>query len=230
MVYIGDYHQYVLSNIPTSYGINEGLTGILIWLCHYACYTKNEGVDKYVDSIWMRIQNATFNEMLPLNFKHGILGVGWAILYLYSNQLIENIPDEYLDYIDKKINLLNLNQVNDYSFFTGIGGLYAYLSLRLSLSDKMLVKEDFLKCAELLVLNVITENPTETATNYYAIYYLLLRRNRFEEYKLKVDLFDWAKFSAHISNRKELWNTMIFNGCISTLISAINCKINREEV
>ena len=127
---IVNFNQYVYLHMPEDYGIFEGKSAVLIWWYHYAKYTGDNSWMKKAEELLCTIKKAISNEELSWNFENGKCGVGWAIIYLYSQGFITEEPREVIRIVDESIKTIDLDECQDYSFATGAGGLFAYLSLR----------------------------------------------------------------------------------------------------
>lgn len=117
------------SYIP-NLGLIHGRMGIVLFFYHLARYSKNniyeEFANELIDSICRKISMDT-----PLNFENGLCGIAWGFEYLLQNGFIEGNSDEILAEIDNEIMKLDLSEVIDLSFKTGLGGLYFYILYRL---------------------------------------------------------------------------------------------------
>lgn len=113
-------------------GLCEGKAGHLIWLCHYASLSKKcrAEVEVPIYLLWTSICEHLQSGKLPANFKYGWAGVGWAMLYLDEQGLIRENPEKWLDYIDRQMGCLNLEEMEDESVDTGITGFFIYIVAR----------------------------------------------------------------------------------------------------
>lgn len=111
-------------------GLMDGLAGYVILFCRYAAWSGEEEYDDYAGELFSRILDGLEDEY-PITFRSGICGIGWTIIYLLSHGLLEEDMEDELKIIDRKVMERNLSYVSDLSIMTGIGGVLAYVVVRL---------------------------------------------------------------------------------------------------
>lgn len=134
-------HNYILHATDTtkSIGLFNGLTGILLALLYYN--KIKSGDEENIENTWNKI-SSSLSTNRDFSFISGLPGIGWMLIYSISHGLIEDNMEEELKVIDCTIEQICIKRCKDYSFLTGIGGIYCYVVARLGLSKK----EGNIKC------------------------------------------------------------------------------------
>lgn len=118
---------------PTDDGLMEGKTGVLLWLCHYETWTSDARINKTAMALYSVIETHVKEQRLPWNFRYGLSGIGWGMLYLYAKGFINLRPDELTDQIDEQLCGIHPELIKDVGLDTGASGILAYLTLRLTI-------------------------------------------------------------------------------------------------
>lgn len=225
---MADFHQYVCWHIPEKYGLFEGKTAALIWMCHYAEYTNDNSCLGIAVELWDTIKQAIRNEELSWNFCNGTSGIGWAILYLYSRGFITEKPDKLLSIIDKSIKVLDLSGFEDLSTATGLGGIFAYLGFRMQYNDTF--TEEYKTKLQQIALHLI-QNSRELSACYYAMLFIS-SCNTTEVYKINktnASLNDWLTCPFFLPADPCYWDTSLAKGCIGTMIQIMCFEAERSQ-
>ena len=110
-------------------GLLSGKTGLAIFFFHYARHSGNKLYETFAGDLIDEILDE-INVQTSINFKDGLCGIGWGIIYLIRNNFIEGNIDEILKDFDKLIFSYNTETCNDTSFETGSKGIEFYRSFR----------------------------------------------------------------------------------------------------
>lgn len=115
-------------------GLFSGMGGILIAGLLYveAGYSEFESI---VYEVWERLSKS-IKASHDLTFQNGLAGIGWALIYAASHNLIEDSIEEELSTIDKKIMCMSIKRNQDHSFLEGVGGVYCYVVARLGFNKR----------------------------------------------------------------------------------------------
>ena len=105
-------------------GLFSGMGGILIACLLYveAGYSEFESI---VYEVWERLSKS-IKASHDLTFQNGLAGIGWALIYAASHNLIEDSIEEELSTIDKKIMCMSsfgiqqTQQVDPKNFFARV--------------------------------------------------------------------------------------------------------------
>ena len=122
----------------------DGLTGyvLLFW-----AYFRYSGETRYEDEAteWFnRICEEIPKRELPLTFRNGIFGIGWAFIYLWEQGYVtyEEVEEELAE-ADRRALSLSPLRLTDLSLETGLGGLLLYLTARIGHQKRMHVPVTF---------------------------------------------------------------------------------------
>ena len=115
-------------------GLFTGLGGIFIAALLYAEAGHSE-FENLVYEVWERLSKS-IKESHDLTFQSGLAGIGWALIYAASHNLIEDSVEEELSTIDKKIVCMSIKRNQDYSLLEGVGGVYCYVVARLGFNRR----------------------------------------------------------------------------------------------
>lgn len=128
---LSDTACHLQKHLPTDDGLMEGKTGALIWLCHYESFVSSNHTNVTALELYSIIETHVEEQRLSWNFRYGVSGIGWGLLYLYAKELINIRPDNLTDCIDNQLRLIQPESIKDYSLETGATGVLAYLTMRL---------------------------------------------------------------------------------------------------
>ena len=122
--------ERITNSMITDNGILYGQMGIVIYLYHYAKFTKDTKYKLLSDKLLGQlIQNV--KQDLSYSFVSGLCGIGWGIEYLYQNKFIEGDTNEILEEFDKRIMEINPLRIENVDLDYGLGGVVLYLLARL---------------------------------------------------------------------------------------------------
>lgn len=111
-------------------GLVHGKLGKVILLFHYAKYTKNSYI-KNLASCFLVECVKEMDSCIALDIAGGLSGLGWSIMYLTQNKILEIDANDILVDIDKRIMELSPYRVADVNFENGLGGILRYVLCRL---------------------------------------------------------------------------------------------------
>jgi len=134
----------------------DGKMAWVLFFCIYAEAMQKPEYDEKASKLFYRIEINLHNNLV-INFKNGICGIGWGIMFLNTNGFIDDVED-LLQKIDRMVMERDLRRITDYSFDIGLGGILAYVSQRLILYraggkpqfDIQYMHDLWLKCDNLL--------------------------------------------------------------------------------
>lgn len=225
------YHQinkFILDHPSKKLGLFEGVTGQLLWFCLYNKWSNGKNLDDTIQSLWKEICDAVKSHSLSWNFSQGIAGIGWACMYMYTRQLLDNYPESILHEIDLQIQEIDLNKVPISDFAMGAGGVLAYITLRETTGHPNWDSSylDILK----IISQKIIENPhSDLPSIFYAIYFLDMQKNGIEKNTYHPKISEWLLKNQHIPSNIKYWEPTIFNGCIGAVIGLIDHECNTKN-
>lgn len=135
-------HLIVNASSLDNLGLYNGKMGIVLFFVHYARYIDKSIYDDYANELLGEIYEELNDDML-INFRNGLCGIGWGILYLLENNFMDGDSNEILEDIDKKIMERDLLRITDFSIETGLRGISCYIKKRLSLLSPEQIQECF---------------------------------------------------------------------------------------
>jgi len=103
-------------------GLFSGEMGIVLFFTRYARLTQNDLYLDYAFGLIEKLQ-CSINQDTPINYRHGLAGIGSAIEYLVQNGYFEADTDEVLEDFDKWIVLtrnlsyLSINEIKDIGYY-----------------------------------------------------------------------------------------------------------------
>ena len=83
-------------------GLYIGEMGLVLFFSRYYRYTQNDLYMEYCLDLFENIQNKIHQDT-PVNYKHGLAGIGSTIEYLVQNSFFEADTDEILEDFDRRI-------------------------------------------------------------------------------------------------------------------------------
>lgn len=124
--------QLVLKNgCMSDVGLKKGKMGVVLFLFHYAMYTDNDIFSDFADLILDSLVDELSQVELLTNLSSGLVGIGWAIEYLYQNGFLQEDTNELLEEIDYKVMEISFTRMQDLNLDWGLGGIVRYLLARL---------------------------------------------------------------------------------------------------
>lgn len=123
-------HQMLHSSFSKNLGLMDGKMSMVLFFFHYAWHTGNVLYEDFAGELLGDIYN-DIKTSTPWGFRDGLLGIGWGIEYLARQNFVECDTVDVLSEIDAKIMERDLYRIKDYSFDTGLDGLFWYVFMRL---------------------------------------------------------------------------------------------------
>ncbi|MCL1937162.1 MAG: hypothetical protein FWF52_02055 [Candidatus Azobacteroides sp.] len=147
-------------------GLYTGNMGLVLFFYRYARLTQNEIYAEYGSHLLEKIQNK-IRENTPLNYKHGLAGIGSTVEYLTQYGYIKINTDDLLEEFDKRIfftfnlSYLSIDKITDIVY---------YVSWRLA--GNSLVKDRIIKSVVPQIINLMEEwemsqNRTHPAISFF---------------------------------------------------------------
>ncbi len=124
-----DILHFVISDKGREVGVYHGIMGKIVFLCNAFDISKESTIDNHATTLLVHIEK-TINNCYCWNFKDGLSGIGWGLIYLFTHNFIDDVED-LLGFIDQRIMCVNVKRIKDDSLDEGIGGILAYAIARL---------------------------------------------------------------------------------------------------
>lgn len=121
-------HHLILHShdVPTAWGLFDGMTGIMLVLVHYARVHKLPVIEHVSDYLMEQItMNITKTDSVYLGY--GMAGIGWGIEYLIQNGYMKGCGVELTREIDERIMEVDIRRMTDESIEKGLIGLFHYV-------------------------------------------------------------------------------------------------------
>lgn len=216
-------YNYFLENVSNDCNVVDGNMGRMIWLSLYKRYNNQECFDEQISDYLVLIEAAIKKRSVPLNFRYGLSGIGWGLIYMYHHKLIDELDDNLLQAIDEDINVLDLKKITDMSFYYGLGGLLSYIVCRIYYSKKRgttLIFDDIFYKNLLLVSNNILKKCNNFSSCYYAYLYSELYYDKNDDYFIP-SLSDWVNYPLSLPINRKFWEYSFDNGCLGYTLSLL---------
>ena len=211
-----------MQNTSSNYGIVDGKMAALIWLSLWDRYNQ-ENTTQLKLKLFAELKEAIFLHQLPINFRNGLCGIAWGLIFLYSQEFIPDIDESILNVIYNEIHSINLSNVTDKSLYYGTAGIVAYYVCRelynkhkinSTISNKRYFRNIRKEC------NLLINKSSEHA----ALYYSHLCKNiedlhLFESFKPQLN--DWMTFPTTIPQKPQYWSYSMDNGCLGYTVQIL---------
>lgn len=216
-------HKTILQEKFDNYGIIDGQMSKLLWECLYHHSKQKKVYCKEFYILFPEIKDAVKNHKLPLNFKYGICGIGWAVIYLYSKGLINDIDEDLLVSIDKEISSYRPVDFAETDFYTGAGGILAYVVCREAYNLSRNIKSIFPYSWSMQLVKVahnIINKRNEIPSHYYAELFLCKENIRLGQ-NFSPELQHWSNIPESQPQKKKYWTYSFDGGCLGYTIPAL---------
>ena len=209
-------------------GVVDGRTALLLWNC---LYRRTNKLDIYGEDFYTNfsiIKDAVISRQTPINFRYGMCGVGWAMIYLFSEGIIDCVDEDLLRCIDIAINEVNFEKMTDTSFNTGVGGIISYVINRHAYNLYKGINHYFIpKTISLLkkMARTIIKNSTEISTIFYSELFLrcediILTKNYYPS------LQHWITTPSYYPENPKYWYYSLDCGCLCYPIPILELRPN----
>lgn len=121
-------HHLILHShdVPTAWGLFDGMTGIMLVLAHYARVHKMPVIEHVSDYLMEQItKNIAKTDSICLG--NGMAGIGWGIEYLIQNGYMKGCGVELTQEMDERIMGLDIHRMDDDTMEKGLTGLFHYV-------------------------------------------------------------------------------------------------------
>lgn len=176
-------------------GLVDGLMGYVLLFCKYADYSGIKKYEEKASDLFLHVLR-NLNNDLPVSLQSGVPGIGWGILYLQTNGLLNDQMEEELLNIDQMVMERNLTRTIDTSMRTGVGGVLAYVALRLANKVHHGFTKDYLLEVKDVSSKMLQQEDVEYRTWAYAFQIQEIIHSDPDEEMLPLrveDLFDLPK-------------------------------------
>ncbi len=211
-------NEFIIQHPAKEYGLYEGLSGQLLWFCHYKRWGHLKSLDPLIKKISTAIEQKIFSHTLTWNFSQGICGIGWMYVYLYAHQLIDNNPENILRDIDFQIQEIAFSAIPVNGIAEGVSGILAYAAIRTKTGNPQW-RDTFITKLKDYAKQILSNSEEELPSLFYAIFCLDLFENGTKEEKYLPRTREWLKLGQHLPVNSKYWNPILADGCIGAVIS-----------
>lgn len=128
-------HLIVQSSAVHDLGLLNGKMGIAFFFYHYARCQKEPLYEVLAGNLIEEIYD-NIHDNMPITMEKGLCGIAWGICTLLEQDFLDGDADEVLSDIDHKIMERDPMRMTDFSFRTGLEGIWSYAQARISLAEK----------------------------------------------------------------------------------------------
>ena len=135
-------HLIIYSALLDNIGLMNGKMGIALFFYHLYQVTKNENHLAYANKL---IENITskLDYHIPRTFFDGLIGISWGFDYIKRNNFMFFEDEDILTELDQALLEINVANLYDESFNTGVRGIAYYIISRCS--GKAMIPAPFTK-------------------------------------------------------------------------------------
>lgn len=123
--------EILTSLFMDDYSLMNGQMGVAIFFALLSKASENHWYEEFADELLENVCN-NLSSQLPIDFAHGLCGIGWGIEFLKYRGFIENDTDDILSEIDAAVMERDVRRINDASLETGLQGICAYVYARIN--------------------------------------------------------------------------------------------------
>ena len=193
-------------------GLFTGLMGRAIWMYHYGHITDNPTALSDASSLFNNALSA-----LPYSnadFKSGLSGIGWALVYLHSIEFIP-YPEDALADICSHITAIILSKPLSAKCY----GILAFACAAAFIPALRGFTEAHAPHFEKLCQEVLSSSHDVTSF-FYAFLWLRIRKDGFDTVPPPL-LTDWIKPSNFVASDQRFWSLSLYDGVGATSINTL---------
>lgn len=111
---------------PKSFGLFNGMTGIMLVLAHYARVREMPLIENISDFLMEKI-TTNLSTDITIDFADGAAGIGWGVEFLIQEGYMKGCGVEITRELDERIMSFDIRRMSDLSLETGVPGLFHYV-------------------------------------------------------------------------------------------------------
>lgn len=212
----------ILQNTNSNNGIVDGKMAALIWLSLWDHDGKKQTLQIRL-KLYEEIKTLVYSHQLPLNFRNGLCGIGWGLIYLYSKKLLCDIDEGLLHQIDSEIQTMEMSKNKDKSFYYGTAGIVAYIACR-----ELYNKHKGLPTVytSYFISSIANESrlQIQKSKEYMSIYYSHIYKHvkeihLFDDFMPQLN--DWIIFPVTNPRNPKYWSYSMDYGCLGYTVVAL---------
>jgi len=123
-------HLIIYSMALDNIGLMSGKMGVALYFFHLHKVTKNDNHLRFANELVQDIMSK-LDYKIPRTFFDGMIGISWGFDYLIRNKFVDFEDDVLID-LDKALLEINIANLFDETFSTGVRGIAYYILSRCS--------------------------------------------------------------------------------------------------
>ena len=129
-------HLIIYSAFVDHIGLMNGKMGIALFFYHLHGFTKNENHKRFANKL---IEDITgkLDYKIPRTFFDGLIGISWGFDHIIRNNFVAFEDEDMLTELDKALLEINITNLFDESFSTGVRGIACYIVSRCSGKERI---------------------------------------------------------------------------------------------
>lgn len=212
-------------------GLYDGLAGFLVVYTYLQDY-EDVDLQKIFERSLTSILSSVNKKNLSYSIKHGLSGIGWALIYFMSNSGKELKYVSLLNSIDRFLSEVSPKRISDYSISEGLMGILCYVSARMSFCKANKIKHslnpDFIN----ELLNTVQANFVETNSVLRRDCWISSIEAEFDMYADETNVIrieDIINTSPFVPKNRERW-TMTLSGTLGTVIKYLELYHEKKHI
>jgi len=129
-------HLIIYSAMLDNIGLMNGKTGIALFFYHLNKVTKSENHLRFANELVKDIMSK-IDYKIPRTFFNGLIGIAWSFHHLMRNKFVAFKDEEMLTELDQALLEINITNLFDESFSTGVRGIAYYIVSRCSETERI---------------------------------------------------------------------------------------------
>ncbi|WP_294480674.1 lanthionine synthetase LanC family protein [uncultured Bacteroides sp.] len=202
----------------TELGIVDGIMNEVLFFFHYARFTKDDRWEKYAHTLLDKVLISLDTQSLPIDFKDGVCGIGWGLIYLVQKGFLNAGSIEKALYtIDCVLSDIDIDEIDTSSFSHGIGGIMLYWVTRILYMNKQ-GKEILLDQQYIDNISVKAEEVLQQSNNIFIVnaasqfQYIVEHSTELDSLQYTPSIRDWTNFPTFLAKNPQYWKPGIM-GC-----------------
>lgn len=228
--------DYCQQRVSYDSGLYEGKAGLMLFLLLYYGLTHDIKHKSMAISLLQDIGHSLSKaNSIPFTFSHGLLGIGWSLLYLADYGLLRyDEVQGMLARIDQRISFLSPRRMKaDLSLATGYTGLVAYVTARLGICQRYgkshAISGDLLDEMKTESGFCIENYGSQMDNQAYSLHLLMSLYGEERWCTAKMEFSDVCSLPTYIPQNEAFWSMNLTAGCLGYAIHLIITKNKINE-
>lgn len=199
-------------------GIADGIMNEVLFFYHYARFTKDGQWEIYDDTLLDKALALLDTETIPTDFKDGICGIGWGLIYLIRQGFLNaESTEKTLLTIDRILLDTDIDAIDMSSFSQGIGGIILYWVTRMLYLDTQgkaaFPNQYYIDKIRVKVAEVLQQSHNIFMVNAASQFqYMMDHFTKLDTLQYVPSIRDWTNFPTFLAKKTQYWKPGIM-GC-----------------